>query len=569
MHFQDRTARKHDGVFYTPVDMARTIVEQSVGAWLRERRRELRLSVGELPSDINPPITSLKAYREQLLAIRVLDPACGSGVLLNEAASFLENEGRMLDKILQRVCTDRMPPFDWAGHILENVLFGVDIHKNSVELAKATLWLNAAAIKHTTSHLRVGNALISDASIAGCLAFDWHAAFPAVMASGGFDAIVGNPPYVDSETMRTAHPVERKYLARTYRYTRGNWDLYIAFFERGCELLAPSGYLTFITPDKWLSKNFGAAIRTRLLPNIRSILPVGRQVFADARIDSVVTTISGSPVAALSILSLHEQSIVTTAEIDKANVEPARGFDRLFSRHRALLQAIEAQTDQTLGDIAAVENACATSDAYTLAQLLKDLRSPDEYVTATHYRVANTGTLDRYGFHWGVRPMRYLNKRYLHPVMARAEFIAHFGPTYRRRTASPKIIIKGLTLLDAALDLDGSIIPGKSTLVVCSDNLDTLKFLAGLMNSALASFYIKQTYSSSSYNGGVVFTPAMLNALPIPRNIDKTAIIAAVNRILGVRAKISTSAADLQEVRAAEAEIDDLVCTAFQLTQLP
>ena len=71
------------------------------------------------------------------------------------------------------------------------------------------------------------------------------------------------------------------------------------------------------------------------------------------------------------------------------------------------------------------------------------------------------------------------------------------------------MIIKGLTLLDAALDLDGSYVPGKSTIVFCSDDAAQLRLLAGIINSGLASFDVKQKYASASYNGGVNFTPEM------------------------------------------------------------
>src|SRR5690606_31981890 len=139
------------------------------------------------------------------------------------------------------------------------------------------------------------------------------------------------------------------------------------------------------------------------------------------------------------------------------------------------------------------------------------------------------GTLSPYLFRWGSQPMRYLKKDYVHPVVAKGDFNAKLGNTYRRRAASPKVMIKGPTLLDGSLDLEGAYVPGKSTLVVCNDDPTTLKFVAGLINSAPASFYVRQRYASASYLGGVVFKPEMIDSIPVPDALDRAAVAAEVD----------------------------------------
>ena len=141
--------------------------------------------------------------------------------------------------------------------------------------------------------------------------------------------------------------------------------------------------------------------------------------------------------------------------------------------------------------------------------------------------------------------MRYLKNDYLFPVVVKADFRTRLGATYQRRAASPKIIIKGLTLLDGALDLDGAYVPGKSTIVFCSSDAGKLKLLAGIVNSRFASFYVKQKYASASYNGGVNFTPDMLNSIPLPPELTETAIIAAVDAILGALKGITEAGSSL------------------------
>lgn len=141
--------------------------------------------------------------------------------------------------------------------------------------------------------------------------------------------------------------------------------------------------------------------------------------------------------------------------------------------------------------------------------------------------------------------MRYLKNDYLFPIVERSEFKRVLGATYVGRAAASKLIIKGLTLLDAAIDEDASFIPGKTTLVIAVEDPVTLKFLAGVLNSRLISFYIKQKYASASYNGGVNFTPDMINAIPVPRRLDKEAVAEQVTRILRVYSNIQKATADL------------------------
>ena len=560
--------RRTDGIFYTPPLVTRQVVEQAVGAWLSDQKRAL--GFGDIKPLTDDDFASIKrvfrgknrgqvvfnanvekhialwnAYRDRLSSIKVLDPACGSGAFLNEVFDFLYQEGQTINRTLETLHGGQINLFRWDTHILANNLFGVDINRESVEITKLSLWLKTAnpneKLSYLDDNIKAGNSLIKDRDIASDLAFDWSAEFPAVMASGGFDVIVGNPPYVDSEAMTRAWAKEREYITRTYEQTKGNWDLYIAFLELGCNLLASEGYLSYITPDKWISKDFGAAIRKRIIPGVVSILPFGRDVFESAIVDSIVTTISAKPVEHLHILSINDGEVSLASRIDKSEINADEGLDQTISPHFNLLRRLERVGERRLKDIAETENACATSDTYVLGPFISDASSSRDYNAVEHYKVANTGTLNKYSFKWGMRPMRYLKNDYLHPVVAKRDFQENLGATYQRRAASPKLIIKGLTLLDAAIDADGLFIPGKSTLVVCNNDVSTLKFIAGVLNSKIASFYIKEKYASASYNGGGNFTPDMLNSLPMPTSIDAGEIVRHVNSILVATSVISSS----------------------------
>jgi hypothetical protein len=564
--------RRTDGIFYTPPFITRHIVEQAVGKWLTDRKEELGFdSIAPLTDDdyasiklvdrgrnkgqvisnanVKKHIVLWEAYKERFSLIRVLDPACGSGAFLNEAFDFLFREGQTINRTLETFYGGQGSLFRWDTHILSNNIFGVDINRESVEITKLSLWLKTAnrneKLSYLDANIRTGNSLIKERSIAGDLAFDWNAEFSDIMADGRFDVVVGNPPYVDSEAMARSWAREREYISSTYRQTKGNWDLYIAFLELGCNLLSNDGYLAFITPDKWISKDFGTEIRKRILPGLVSILPVGRGVFESALVDSIITTISSKPVAMLQSLTVADGEVSTAASIDKLGITGEQGFDQLLSPHLALLQKLEAASDRRINSIAVAENACATSDTYVLGEILGNASSTHAFQSNLQYKVANTGTLIPFGFRWGQRPMRYLKNDYLFPVVAKADFRIRLGATYQRRAASPKIIIKGLTLLDGAIDLAGEYIPGKSTIVFCSNDVGKLKLLAGIINSRFASFYVKQKYASASYNGGVNFTPDMLNSIPLPSALSENDLIAQVEIIIAAQTGIAEAAASL------------------------
>jgi hypothetical protein len=567
--------RRTDGIFYTPPFITRHIVEQTVGRWLADRKEELGFSKLApltdadyasitIPSkgrnaskvvfneNVRKQVAIWEAYRDRLSAIRVVDPACGSGAFLNEVFDFLYREGQTINRTLETLYGGQINLFRWDTHILANNIFGVDINSESVEITKLSLWLKTAdrneKLSYLDDNIKTGNSLIDDATVAGDRAFSWEAEFQAAMEDGGFDVVVGNPPYVDSEAMVKSWTREREFITRTYSQTRGNWDLYIAFLELGCNLMAPGGYLSYITPDKWISKDFGMAMRKRIVPGILSILPVGRDVFESALVDSIITTISEKPTGELQIHDLVDGEIEISGRVPKEDINGEDGFDRLLSAHHSFLHKLDRSAAKRLGEFAEAENACATSDTYVLGEIIEDAESVHGYDGAKDYRIANTGTLDKYVFRWGAKPMRYLKNDYEFPIVAKSLFRKTLGATYNRRAASPKIVIKGLTLLDGAIDLDGSYVPGKSTLVICTDDLPLLKFVAGIVNSRIASFYVKQKYASASYNGGVNFTPDMINSIPVPKGIKKAAIAGLVDRIVTGRSKYVEATASLHSL---------------------
>lgn len=563
-----QSKRKKDGIFYTPPYITHYIVEKAVGGWLDDRKKELKFNTLPILIDedyasikligrgkhkgkiifnkkIQKHVTAWEKYLKILSNIKVVDPACGSGAFLNEVFDYLKAEGEVVNNQLSDLKGGQTTAFKWDTHILANNIYGVDLNSESVEITKLSLWLKTAnrqeALTYLEDNIKVGNSLIDDPEIAHDLAFSWKDEFAETMSNGGFDVIVGNPPYIDSEEMAKSQPEVRDFISTNYQTTKGNWDIYIAFFELSFRLLKKNtSYLSFITPDKWVSKDFGDQFRITYSSHIKSILVLGREVFEEAKVDSIITTFKSSETKLLTakITDGFQETVLNKVPITVLN-SPFK-LDPIFSEHFKFLKNIEDKSDALFSEYLECENACATSDAYELKKIIVS----DSHANSTddRYKVANTGTLDKYIFKWGRKPMKYLKDSYLHPAISKEEFHSKFGATYVSRAKSPKIIIKGLTLLDCALDLRGDFIPGKSTLVVTGKYPQVLKAMCALLNSKMIMFYITQKYASSSYNGGVNFTKDMINNIPIPKRIKLNDLSEKTDETIIQRNLLSTEA---------------------------
>ncbi|MEX3952635.1 N-6 DNA methylase [Paraburkholderia sp. EG287B] len=396
-------------------------------------------------------------------------------------------------------------------------------------------------------------------------AFEWRIEFAELLTDQGdferFDAVIANPPYIDSERMiNQGQRALRERLARRWPSARGNWDLYIVFMELGLALLKPGGAMAYLTPDKWLSKPFGNALRARHLDKIERIVRLGRDVFEQARVDSIITLFRESGTPAIATARMDGETLTELAQTDKRTLATPWPLDALLSPHAAFVQRF-ARAHATLGSLLPCENACATSDAYRLAPLVE--AADGRFQPDRHYRVVNTGTLGRYVSRWRSKPMTYLGRRYAAPVVERKRFASTFTNGYGAKARAKKVIVKGLTRLDATLDLAGDTIPGKTTLILRADDENLLKFAAALLNCPLSLFLIRAKYGASSYNGGVAFTTAMIDALPVPDGASVRSEVAdCVTRLL----RAGQSGSDAAEVDGIAREIDRRLYAAFGLS---
>jgi len=268
--------RKEHGIYYTPRFITNYIVKETVGRFLEESN-----------------------YNE-ILNMKILDPACGSGSFLIRAYDELLNYHayRRSKSVSELDQYERLP-------VLTGNIFGVDLDTQAVEIACLNLLLRSLAKRETlpslADNIRQGNSLISGTeeelrkyfgdNWREKKSFNWEQEFEDIMAQGGFDAVIGNPPYVRIQTLPRD---EAAYYREQYRAAFGSFDIYVLFLERAIKLLKPGGRLGFITSGKFLKAEYGKKIQ-QILRNectVESIIDLStQQVFAEATTYPVIVVL--------------------------------------------------------------------------------------------------------------------------------------------------------------------------------------------------------------------------------------------------------------------------------------
>ena len=293
---KSKTKRKKDGVFYTPKYITKYIVENTVGKLCEEKKTELGIAEEDYSTDKKRQqktklalLQKLEDYRTWLHQITIVDPACGSGAFLNEALNFLIDEHKYIDELEAKLTGSSIAFAYHSESILENNLFGVDLNEESVEIAKLSLWLRTAEpnrkLNDLSNNIKCGNSLIDDPEIAGNKAFNWEKEFPQIFAKGGFDVVIGNPPYVLCQPSNTNEETLNFY--KSFEVASYKIDLFHLFFERGTNILRDGGKLGFITPNTYLSNKYIQKLRNFILKNtfIEEVINYNESVFVDAGVD--------------------------------------------------------------------------------------------------------------------------------------------------------------------------------------------------------------------------------------------------------------------------------------------
>ncbi|NJO76684.1 MAG: N-6 DNA methylase [Leptolyngbyaceae cyanobacterium RM1_406_9] len=562
--------RKAAGAYYTPGAIAHYMIQTTVGPLLKS-----------CPKSHPTPL-------------RILDPTCGGGIFLLTAYQFLLDHKKPLT---QTECSQ----------ILLNHLYGVDLDPQAVEVTRLSLLLklleslpqaDLSQLPNLSHNIQVGNAIVGQGAPPSHEALqhealhplDWQSAFPKAMQTGGFEVVIGNPPYIDSETMTRWLPHCRHYCTTHYQAATGNWDIFCVFIERALQLCKPGGLSSLIVPNKLLSADYAAAARSLLYQNqLLSIRDYSRvSVFAVAvyPLVYVVQKKISSPDSTIRYELMQSVEEVAHSHLISQAMDLAQSDSKHFNKGSPWLIAIQPQQADLivrmrqfpkLGAIAQVTGAATVAEAYAIQPLIQDSQTP----TVADLQLVNSGTLDRYRFLWGKKRLRYLGASYLHPVIP--AHLRQYLPRKREQQAiAPKILIAGMTRkLECALDSTGQILAAKSTSVIQS-KID-LRYLLGILNSKLIHFYFTSSFASNSLSGGYLRVgPPQLKQIPIcwedegkgkDRGDRHNHLIHWVEQMLllvSAQQKLAEPA-ELQEfhnqINAVNQQIDQLVCGLYGLTE--
>ncbi|PKL92980.1 MAG: hypothetical protein CVV21_01140 [Candidatus Goldiibacteriota bacterium HGW-Goldbacteria-1] len=268
--------RKAGGVYYTPEYIVDYIVKNTVGKKLAELKEK------------------------DIKKLRILDPACGSGSFLIRAYEEMLNWYRDLKRKQSTEKADKQSQdklFEQGkqqgdvlniaekAEILKRHIFGVDLDEQAVEVTKLSLVLKMlegefvpiggqGVLPMLNQNIKCGNSLISGDPLLltryfgndyyKIKPFNWEEQYKEVMAEGGFDCVIGNPPYIGFQGFKK----EKEFYTDVYSSAKGKFDIYVLFIEKGIKIINKNGLMSYICPTGFMKRNHGIELRKYILNNV-------------------------------------------------------------------------------------------------------------------------------------------------------------------------------------------------------------------------------------------------------------------------------------------------------------
>jgi type I restriction-modification system DNA methylase subunit len=305
--------RKKEGIFYTPEYITDYICKNTIIPYLSKNGKAE--TVAELIQEYSPG-QEIETLESKVMNIKIVDPACGSGAFLNKASDILleihksiytfkkgkytskieTKGGKGKDKVKRTATHIKLDSyFDEANarrEILIHNIYGVDLNEESVDITKLALFLKVCQenrkLPDLENNIKCGNSLIDDPEYTD-KPFKWETEFHDIFEDGGFDIVIGNPPYVRQEKIKELNP----YFKRHYKVFSGKADIYIYFFEKGIEIMKDGGLFSFICSNKFTKAHYGQIIRKFILENElrRYVDHTYDKVFEDATVHACTIVI--------------------------------------------------------------------------------------------------------------------------------------------------------------------------------------------------------------------------------------------------------------------------------------
>ena len=440
--------RKAGGVYYTPTFIVDYIVRYTLDKLLEGKKPGPRGSASK---------------------IKIVDSSCGSGSFLIVAYQHLLDWHR--DRYVEngpekhRKELYQAPGGLWLlttqekKRILLNSIYGVDIDPQAVEVTKLSLLLKVLegesnqslnaqlslfherALPDLDRNIKCGNTLIDsnfyntptlplfdDETQYRINAFDWRSAFPQAFSGDdpGFDAVIGNPPYIRIQALKEWVPLEVEYYKKAYKAAgKGNYDIYVAFVEKGLSLLNKNGQLGFILPSKFLSTDYGFSLRSILsgASVVDKIVDFGHsQVFEDATTYTCLLFLSRKQPKAVQYLRIPPEHLQDISISQEPVLIPAVSLNSdswlfLDNQGQDLIKKMQAVSVPLLDLPAEMSRGTSTGDdevfclQYTNGQLVTHTGNPVDIETDIVRQPLYATDFTRYHF----RPRN--NERIIFPYM--------------------------------------------------------------------------------------------------------------------------------------------------------
>jgi len=399
--------------------------------------------------------------------------------------------------------------------------FGLDVPSDADERMARALHSDAWEKIEQQDWFKSAQAMAEDERF-----FHWELEFPMAFydqdgerhEDAGFDAVIGNPPYINANEMnKSGFSEQKEYWKDKYETSHGAYDIYILFFERSTELLSNGKRLGLITPNKFLSAPYAEHLRKFIAENhslskICDVSQVG--VFSDVSVYPIITFIdSGEKTQNIEIVDGNGQgyTAVGTYQSDVLYRLPDLIWGFLLSEGLSIVEKIGNETI-TLGEYSEVvaSTTAAEADEYSPAIQEWDRHSDDLM------KLVNTGIIDRYVSTWGVEKLTHQGNSYEKPSLD----INHDSVPQRRidQYRNSKLIFAKLGKeVEAMVDHSGGYASVNTNFVI--DSSPNIKLLAAICNSSLITWIYEQYFGALRMSGGYLqFQAPQLKAIPIPKS---------------------------------------------------
>jgi len=545
----DRRARKASGSYYTPDLLVKRIVEETVGPVLDRKLDALRPDIRCAAGDRDRRAAS--DLVDRCFDIRVLDPAMGTGHFLVEVVNlitrrvlmFMEDcpndpitamldgargraipsaysrDGRIDDGPLRRIQLLKQ-------YVVERCVYGVDVDPFASELARISLWLDAATpglpLRSLDHHLRCGDSLVGSSipELEKAPAGGGRCRPPE---RTGFDAVVGNPPFQNQLETATTHPREVAALLRTRfgEALRPYTDTSAIFLLQGFRLLTGGGRVGMIQPQSLLGARDAEPIRREL--SSRGILAglwvSGEPVFDDASTHVCAPIVEkrvqrGGAGLVLRRWVGRTWRVVPELPLEATRVSPAWGC---LIADAFGVPAVRVRTAQTIGRLASV-TADFRDQYYGLSgAIVEDAADGSEDLP----RLITTGLVDLAECRWGNAPTRIHKRRWERPRVDPARVPENLHPWLARRLV-PKVLLATQTrVLEAIVDETGDMLPVVPLITIVPAERETLWHVAAAVTSPVATLdACRESMGTALVPEAIKLSATQVAALPAPDRCD-------------------------------------------------